>query len=189
MAALGEGLGAASEISDVGREGALSRLIEPKPLNSGTVCSIEGGRWEGSLCAMLANDAEPKGTSGEGEPKAAFVLLGVCRSAAAVLLLLVLLLTFRGVSACFSGEIDLASEVAGVRFTLPLQPANLIGVCDCYYARKETHLLLSAQGVFACLSQSLLRDDEPARCLPFPSSPTVPALISGRLQGPSRPLV
>ena len=41
IAALGEGLGAASEISDVGREGALSRLIEPKPLNSGTSCSIE----------------------------------------------------------------------------------------------------------------------------------------------------
>ena len=128
MPALGEGLGAASEISDVGREGALSRLIEPKPLNSGTVCSIDGGRWEGSLCAMLAVDVEPKGTSGEGEPKAAFVLLGVCTSA--VVLMVVLLLTFRGVSACFSGEIDLASEVAGVRFTLPLlQPANFPNWC------------------------------------------------------------
>ena len=78
MALLGEGLGEEeSAMSDTGREGALSRLIEPKPLNSGTACSIEGGRWEGSFCAMLAIDAEPKGTSGEGEPKAAFVLLGV----------------------------------------------------------------------------------------------------------------
>ena len=43
MALLGEGLGAGSamSMSDTGREGALSRLIEPKPLNSGTSCSIE----------------------------------------------------------------------------------------------------------------------------------------------------
>lgn len=45
MALLGEGLGEEeSAMSDTGREGALSRLIEPKPLNSGTACSIEGGR-------------------------------------------------------------------------------------------------------------------------------------------------
>ena len=106
MALLGGGLGAGSAMSETGREGALSRLIEPKPLNSGTTCSIEEMRLAGSSCAMAAIDAEPKGTSGEGEPKAAVVLLGVSRS---VLLFLLLLLTLRGVSACFSGEIDLAS--------------------------------------------------------------------------------
>ena len=73
---------------------------------------------------MVAIDAEPKGTNGEGEPKAARVLLGVCRSAAVAVagVLLVLLLTFRGVSACFSGEIDLAS---GLRRQIhSLNPAN-----------------------------------------------------------------
>lgn len=63
----------------LGVEGALSRLIEPKPLNSGT--STEELRWGSSLCAMLAMEAEPKGTRGDGEPKAARVLLGVCTSA------------------------------------------------------------------------------------------------------------
>ena len=80
---------------------------------------------------MVAIDAEPKGTSGEGEPKAAVVLLGVSRS----VVLLLLLLTLRGVSACFSGEMDLAS---GLRRQVhsPLQPTFQSGVCDCY-ARKE----------------------------------------------------
>ena len=78
---------------------------------------------------MVAIDAEPKGTSGEGEPKAAVVLLGVSRS-----VVLLLLLTLRGVSACFSGEMDLAS---GLRRQVhsPLQPTFQSGVCDCY-ARK-----------------------------------------------------
>ena len=71
---------------------------------------------------MVAIDAEPKGTNGEGEPKAASVLLGVCRSAAVAGVLLVLLLTFRGVSACFSGEIDLAS--GSRRQIHSLNPAN-----------------------------------------------------------------
>ena len=48
MAALGEGLGAESAMSETGLEGALSRLIEPKPLNSGTSCSIEEMRLAGS---------------------------------------------------------------------------------------------------------------------------------------------
>lgn len=186
MALLGEGLGEESAMSDTGREGALSRLIEPKPLNSGTACSIEGGRCEGSFCAMLAIDAEPKGTSGEGEPKAASVLLGVCRSAVVdVLLAWALLLMFRGVSACcccFSGEIDLASG-RGVRFT-PFQPNFPI-----WCTEKRTHPLLSAQVAFVCLSRSPLRVYELARYLPFPSSPTVRALISGMLQDLSRPLV
>jgi len=178
MESLEEGLGADSAMSDTGREGALSRLIDPKPLNSGTFISIEGTRGEGSFCAMVAIDAEPKGTSGEGEPKAASVLLGVCRSA-------VLLLTFRGVSASFSGEIDLAS--VGVRFTLP--PANFPIRYLRLVREERTHLLLAARVVFVCLSKYPLRASAPARCLPFPSSPTAPALISGRLQGPSRPLV
>jgi len=63
MASLGEGLGARSSVSVVGRarlgvEGALPLLIDPKPLNSGT--SAEEFRWGGcSLCAMLAIEAEP----------------------------------------------------------------------------------------------------------------------------------
>lgn len=117
MALLGDGLGAGSAMSDTGREGALSRLIEPKPLNSGTSCSIEEMRLAGSFCAMLAIDAEPKGTSGEGEPKAAVVLLGVSRS-------VLLLLTFRGVSACFSGETDLASGLRRQIRSPKSPPAN-----------------------------------------------------------------
>jgi hypothetical protein len=60
---LGEGLGAESDMSAVGRarlgvDGALPRLIDPKPLNSGTT-SIEEFRWVGcSFCAMLAIEAE-----------------------------------------------------------------------------------------------------------------------------------
>lgn len=120
----------------------------------------------------MAIDAEPKGTNGEGEPKAARVLLGVCRSAAVAGVLLVLLLTFRGVSACFSGEIDLASGLR--RQVHSLNPANF----PMQLLRWDgTHPLLSAPVAFACLSQSPLRADELARCLPFPSSPTIPALI------------
>jgi len=125
IALLGEGLGAGSAMSDTGREGALSRLIEPKPLNSGTACSIEEMRLAGSFCAMLAIDAEPKGTSGEGEPKAAVVLLGVSRS----VLLLLLLLTFRGVSACFSGEIALASGLRRQIHSPKSPPANVPNWC------------------------------------------------------------
>lgn len=124
MALLGEGLGAGSAMSDAGREGALSRLIEPKPLNSGTACSMEEMRLAGSFCAMLAIDAEPKGTSGEGEPKAAVVLLGVSRS-----VLLLVLLTFRGVSACFSGEIALASGLRRQIHSPKFPPANFPNWC------------------------------------------------------------
>lgn len=124
IALLGEGLGAGSAMSDTGREGALSRFIEPKPLNSGTACSIEEMRLAGSFCAMLAIDAEPKGTSGEGEPKAAVVLLGVSRS-----VLLLVLLTFRGVSACFSGEIALASGLRRQIHSPKSPPANFPNWC------------------------------------------------------------
>lgn len=80
IAALGEGLGAASEASAVllaapGVDGALPRLIEPKPLNSGT---SPGARWGGSLLAMAVSMvAGPDGVNGGGEPSAALVLLGV----------------------------------------------------------------------------------------------------------------
>lgn len=112
IAALGEGLGAVSEASamrcaDIGVEGTLARLIEPKPLNSGTSTELCLGA---SFWAMLASEADPMGASGDGDPNAASVLLGVCK-------LSPLLLLFReadGVSACcccFSGEIDLARSV------------------------------------------------------------------------------
>lgn len=80
IAALGEGLGAASEASAVRLaapvvDGALSRLIEPKPLNSGT---SPGARWGGSLLAIAVSMvAGPDGVNGGGEPSAALVLLGV----------------------------------------------------------------------------------------------------------------
>lgn len=163
MAALGEGLGAESAMSETGLEGALSRLIEPKPLNSGTSCSIEEMRLAGSSCAMVAIDAEPKGTSGEGEPKAAVVLLGVSRS----VVLLLLLLTFRGVSACFSGEMDLAS---GLRRQVhsPLQPTFHSGVCDCY-AWKELTLCSPRESFLPAFLDLFFQSTNPLVVFFFPS--------------------
>ena len=89
---------------------------------------------------MVAIDAEPKGTNGEGEPKAASVLLGVCRSAAVAGVLLVLLLTFRGVSACFSGEIDLESGLRRQIHSLFSQLSIAIAV-----SRKELTLCSARQ--------------------------------------------
>jgi hypothetical protein len=80
IAALGEGFAASCDASSVcGTEAvvdaALLRLIEPKPLNSGTSTEPRCG---GSLLAMLSNTmAEPRGANGVGEPNAARVLLGV----------------------------------------------------------------------------------------------------------------
>jgi hypothetical protein len=83
--ALGEGSASSCDASsvrdtDTGLDGALSRLIEPKPLNSGTSTEARCG---GSLLAMLSDMllntmAEPRGATGVGEPNAARVLLGVC---------------------------------------------------------------------------------------------------------------
>lgn len=186
---LGEGLGAASEVSaamrcgDLGVEGALPRLIEPKPLKSGTSTDV---RWGTSLLAMLpAMEAEPMGTSGDGEPKAARVLLGVCRSAVVLLLMLLLFRRADGVSACcccFSGEIDLARSVGQ-----PHGQIHTSRICNQYFQWHATHLLC-AQVAPVCLSQFPLRVSCIARCPPVLSSPTTRALISGKLQGPSRPL-
>jgi hypothetical protein len=80
IAALGEGFTVGCDAPSVrGREagvdGALPRLIEPNPLNSGTSTEARCG---GSLLAMLSNTmAEPRGATGVGEPNAARVLLGV----------------------------------------------------------------------------------------------------------------
>lgn len=73
MAALGEALEALSDVlavrlTEPGVEGALPRLIEPKPLNSG----ISPG-WA-MLSAMLRLGGV---VGGGGDPKAARVLLGV----------------------------------------------------------------------------------------------------------------
>ena len=83
--ALGKGSASSCDASsvrdtDTGLDGALSRLIEPKPLNSGTSTEARCG---GSLLAMLSDMllntmAEPRGATGVGEPNAARVLLGVC---------------------------------------------------------------------------------------------------------------
>jgi hypothetical protein len=83
--ALGEGSASSCDASsvrdtDTGLDGALSRLIEPKPLNSGTSTEARCG---GSLLAMLSDMllntmAEPRGATVVGEPNAARVLLGVC---------------------------------------------------------------------------------------------------------------
>jgi hypothetical protein len=83
--ALGKGSASSCDASsvrdtDTGLDGALSRLIEPKPLNLGTSTEARCG---GSLLAMLSDMllntmAEPRGATGVGEPNAARVLLGVC---------------------------------------------------------------------------------------------------------------
>lgn len=104
MPALGEGLGACSDVStdrltEPGVEGALPRLIEPKPLNSG----ISPG-WDALFWAMLSAMLRLGGVDGgAGDPKAARVLLGV----------LTLSFVWRagvGVSGCccFWGEMDFA---------------------------------------------------------------------------------
>jgi len=107
IAALGEGFAADCDASSVldteaGVDGALPRLIEPKPLNSGTSTEARCG---GSLLAMFSNTmAEPRGATGVGEPNAARVLLGV-----GTLLVWSLFWGAEGVSACcFSGEMDRA---------------------------------------------------------------------------------
>jgi hypothetical protein len=89
---------------DAGVDGTLLRLIEPKPLNSGTSTEARcGGSLLAMLLDMLSNTmAEPRGATGVGEPNAARVLLGVGT-------LLSLFWGAEGVSACcFSGEIDRA---------------------------------------------------------------------------------
>lgn len=65
---------------DAGVDGTLLRLIEPKPLNSGTSTEARcGGSLLAMLLDMLSNTmAEPRGATGVGEPNAARVLLGVC---------------------------------------------------------------------------------------------------------------
>jgi hypothetical protein len=85
IAALGEGFAASCDASsvrdtDAGVDGALPRLIEPKPLNSGTSTEARcGGSSLAMLLDMLSNTiAEPRGANGIGEPNAARVLLGVC---------------------------------------------------------------------------------------------------------------
>lgn len=108
IAALGDGFEAESDVSAVritepGVDGALPRLIEPKPLNSGT---SPVARWGASLCAMLSMVAGLGGVEGRGEPKAARVLLGVGTFVSLVRRAEV------GVSGCcFCGEMDLARSI------------------------------------------------------------------------------
>lgn len=69
---------------------------------------------------MLAIEADAMGASGDGDPNAASVLLGVFRLSP--LLLLLLFREADGVSACccfFSGEIDLARSVGQPQGQIP----------------------------------------------------------------------
>lgn len=129
---------------------------------------------------MLAIEADAMGASGDGDPNAASVLLGVFR-------LSPLLLLFReadGVSACccfFSGEIDLARSVGQPQGQIPhLGHMQLI-----IFPQYITHLLC-VQVVLVCPSQSPLPVSDIVRCPLVLSSLIIRGQISGTLQGPNR---
>ena len=106
IAALSDGFSAVSGVSDfdiledglsaLGVDGALGRLMEPKPLNSGTP-------------SMAAFGVGVEGVDGRGEPTAAVVLLGVCTCACACRRDAAGVLCCCG---CFCDEMDLARSVA-----------------------------------------------------------------------------